>query len=219
MKEGNVYNRLLIYQKKQTISKKINESKKDIKQLFHLVNNIIMSRAPSPMPEGKSDAQLASEFASSFLDKIKKNRFQLQNTDRYIPEVNASVPKLHELQLLTEEEIEKEMHSMNSKTCELDAIPTYLIKDILSAILKTITKIVSISLTTGTFPLDWKTTIDRPLFKKARLERSKKNYRPVSNLCSLSKLVEHCMLRQFLKHCDNNCLYLITNLHIGQTIV
>ena len=42
--------------------------------------------------------------------------------------------------------------------------------------------------------------------KKARLERSKKNYRPVSNLCSLSKLVECCMLRQFLKHCNNNCL-------------
>ena len=61
-------------------------------------------------------------------------------------------------------------------------------------------------LTIGTFPLDWKTAIVRPLIKKAGLERSKKNYRPVSNLCSLSKLVEHCMLKQFLKHCNNNCL-------------
>ena len=61
-------------------------------------------------------------------------------------------------------------------------------------------------LTSSTFPLDWKTAIVRPLIKKARIERSRKNYRPVSNLCSLSKLVEHCMLRQFLKHCNNNCL-------------
>ena len=29
MRERNVYNRILIYQKKQTISKKINENKKD----------------------------------------------------------------------------------------------------------------------------------------------------------------------------------------------
>ena len=152
-KERNVYNRLLIYQKKQTISKKINESKKDMKQLLHLVNNITMSRAPNPMPEGKSDAQLTTEFASFFLDKIKKIRFQFQNTDQYIPEVNASVPKLHELQLLTEEEIEKEICSMNNKTCELDAIPTHLMKDILPAVLKTITKIVNMSLTNWYFPI------------------------------------------------------------------
>ena len=59
---------------------------------------------------------------------------------------------------------------------------------------------------TGTFPLNWKTAIVRPLFKKAGLELTKKNYRPVTNLCSLSKLVEYCMLRQLLKHCDDNCL-------------
>ena len=165
-----------------------------------------MSKAPKPMPEGKTDAQLAGKFASFFFDKIKKIRLQFQNTDQYIPEVNASVPRCHELQPLTDEEIEKEICSMNNKTCELDAIPTYLIKDILPAVLKTITQIVNMSLTTGTFPLDWKTAIIRPLIKKAGLELRKKNYRPVSNLCSLSKLVDHCMLRQFLKHCDNNCL-------------
>ena len=72
-KERNVCNRLLIYHKKQTISKKINESKNDTK-LFHLVNNITMSKTPYPMPEGKMDAQLAGEFASFFLDKIEKNQ-------------------------------------------------------------------------------------------------------------------------------------------------
>ena len=43
MKERNAYNRLLIYHKKQTISKKINENKNDTKQLFHLVNNITVT--------------------------------------------------------------------------------------------------------------------------------------------------------------------------------
>ena len=95
---------------------------------------------------------------------------------------------------------------MNNKICELDDIPTYLTKDILPAVLKTITQIVNMSLTTSTFPLDWKTVIIKPLIKKAGLELSKKNYKSVSNLCSLSKLVEHCMLKQFFKHCDNNCL-------------
>ena len=151
-KERNAYNRLLKYQKKQTISKKINDSKKEMKQLFHLVNNITMSRAPNPMSEGKSDVQLTTEFASFFLNKIEEIRRQFQNADQYIPEVNASVPKLHELQPLTEEEIEKEICSMNNKTCEFDAIPTHLIKNILPSALKTITKIVNMLLTSSTFP-------------------------------------------------------------------
>ena len=88
---------------------------------------------------------------------------------------------------------------MNNKTCELDAIPTNLIKNILLAVLKTITQIVNMSLTTGTFPLDCKTAIIRPLIRKAELELSKKNYMPVSNFCFLPKLVEHCMLKQFLQ--------------------
>ena len=95
---------------------------------------------------------------------------------------------------------------MKNKTCELDAIQTNLIKGILLAVLKTITQIVNMSFTTGTFLLDWKMAIVRPLIKKAGLELSKKNYRPVSNLCFLSKVVEHCMLKEFLKHCDNHCL-------------
>ena len=131
----------LIYKKMQMISKKINENKNDTKKLFHLVNSITMSKAPNPMPEGKTDAQLAGEFATFFLNKIEKIRLQFQNTDQYIPEVNASVPRLHELQPLTNEEIEKEICSMNNKTCELDVIPTYLIKDILPAVLKTIAHI------------------------------------------------------------------------------
>ena len=59
------------------------------------------------MPEGKTDAQLAGEFASFFLDKIEKIRLQFKNTYEYLTEVNASVPGLHELQPLTDEEIEK----------------------------------------------------------------------------------------------------------------
>ena len=59
------------------------------------------------------------------------------------------------------------------------------------------------SLTTGTFPLDWKTAIIRPLII---IRTNQENYRPVSNLCFLSKLVECCMLKQLLTHCDDNCL-------------
>ena len=118
MKERNSNNRLLIYHKKQTISKKNNESKNDTKQLFHLINNTTMSKTANPMPEGKMGAQLAEEFASFFLEKIEKIRLQFQDTDKYIPEVNTSVLMLWHLLLMTNEEIEREILSMKNKTCE-----------------------------------------------------------------------------------------------------
>ena len=77
MKERNIYNKLLINHKNQTISKKINERRNNTKQLFHLINNITMSKTAKPMPEGKMDAQLAEEFASFFLQKIEKNQITI----------------------------------------------------------------------------------------------------------------------------------------------
>ena len=64
---------------------------------------------------------------------------------------------------------------MKNKTCELDAILMNLIKDILPTVLSTITQIVNMSLTTGTFPLEWKTAIVRPLINEAGLALNMKN--------------------------------------------
>ena len=82
----------------------------------------------------------------------------------------------------------------------------FQLKDILPAVFETILQIVNMSLTTGAFLLDWENAIVRPLIKNTRLQLSKYNYRPISNLCFLSKLVKHCVLKQFLIHCDDNCL-------------
>ena len=53
----------------------------------------------------------------------------------------------------------------------------------------------------GIFCEHWKLAIIKPLLKKIGLELILKNYRPVSNLSFLSKLVEKCALDQFLHHC------------------
>ena len=87
---------------------------------------------------------------------------------------------------------------MDKQTCELDHIPTEVLKRILPTILGTITEIVNLSLSTGSFAQDWKTAVVKPLLRKPGLDLAKKNYRPVSNLSFLSKLVERCMLKQLL---------------------
>ena len=69
------YTGFLIYHKKQTISKKISESKNDTKQFYHLVNNITMSKTPNPMLDEKMDAQLGESLLHSFSIRLKKSDF------------------------------------------------------------------------------------------------------------------------------------------------
>ena len=51
---------------------------------------------------------------------------------------------------------------------------------------------------------EWKTAILRPLLKKCGLALIESNYRPVSNLPFISKLVEQAVMKQFNTHCDLN---------------
>ena len=61
------------------------------------------------------------------------------------------------------------------------------------------------SLESGIFASTWKTTI-HPLLKKAGLDLILSNFRPVSNLLFISKLVEKMILIQFNKHCSTHKL-------------
>ena len=90
---------------------------------------------------------------------------------------------------------------MTIKSCELDILPTFLLKKSLPKINKFLTRLVNISITSGTFPNVWKMAIVRPLLKKVGLETINSNYRPVSNLSCLSKLLEKAVLSQFNDQC------------------
>ena len=83
----------------------------------------------------------------------------------------------------------------------MDPIPTSLVLDCISVLLTPITYIVNYSLQEGSFPSCFKTAHVTPLLKKAGLDRNiLKNYRPVSNLCDISKLIEKAVARQINEH-------------------
>ena len=95
---------------------------------------------------------------------------------------------------------------MASKSCELDPLPTTVLKEILPSVIGPLTKIINVSLTQRIFADMWKVAVIRPLIKKLGLDLLLSNYRPVSNLSFWSRLVENVVLQQFNKHCDQNNL-------------
>ena len=104
---------------------------------------------------------------------------------------------------MTKKQVGIVIASLQSKSCELDAIPTTILKKMLPDVIPLITKIVNISLTEGCFCKDWKTAVVRPLLKCLGLQLILSNYRPVSNLTFVSKIVECCMLLQLSQHCND----------------
>ena len=91
---------------------------------------------------------------------------------------------------------------MPTKTCKSDIIPTKLLKEVLPAIIPALTKIVNLSIKNGIFSEKWKSAIVKPLIKSSTKGTTQQNYRPVSNLTFISKVVEKLTLNQFTKHCD-----------------
>ena len=94
---------------------------------------------------------------------------------------------------------------MPSKSCELDVIPTKLLKEpkVLDVLLPSICDIMNTSLSKGTFVDSCKLAIVRPLLKNQGLDLVDSNYRQVSNLSFSSKVLEKLALQQFNTHCNN----------------
>ena len=103
---------------------------------------------------------------------------------------------LGSLKPATNQEISKIIRSSASKACDLDPIPTWLLKLCLSELLPVITYIVNLSLSTSIVPYELKLALITPLLKKVLLDPEVlKNFRPVSNLTYLSKIIERVVVR------------------------
>jgi len=77
------------------------------------------------------------------------------------------------------------------KSCTLDPVPTFLLREFIDLLLPYVTTMVNASLSQGRFPSSQKHAVITLLLKKAGLDTADMgNYRPVSNLPFMSKVVE-----------------------------
>ena len=200
--ERNHYNCIVQSKKRNNIQSEVIKAKGDMKQLYSIMGQITGSAKSNLLPEGKSNVELAKEFTDFFLNKILTIRKQFEDISPYM-RTTKDILILQKFAPMSEKEVKEIIISMKSRCCELDALPTSLLKRMIDVCLPSITKIVNISLEMGQFTYQWKVAIVRPLLKKLGLDLINKNYRPVSTLSFLSKVIERAMLKQFNQHCNN----------------
>ena len=199
----NSYYARLTESKKSNIRKQITDCSNDSRKLYTLVTNLTNKPEPQKWPTHNNKEDLAEDFATFFENKILQIRGLFNGVKQYEAITKTSVPLLRKFALLTETQTALIIKQMKSKSCELDDIPTNILKKILPTVCPLITKIVNTSLTNREFGTKWKMAMVRPLIKKISLELIKQNFRPVSNLAFISKIVERAMLLQLSQHCQD----------------
>ena len=107
---------------------------------------------------------------------------------------------LSKFEALPLQSVRKLITNSPAKSCEIDPIPTSIVKECLDELSPTISSMINLSLEIGHFPDMWKGALVKPKLKKSGLEPEKKNYRPVSNLQFLSKLAEKAVIQQTVSH-------------------
>ena len=94
------------------------------------------------------------------------------------------------------------------RSCELDPIPSKLLIECLDYIIPYLTDLFSSSLASGIFPQCFKSALITPILKKRCLDHNDlNNYRPVSNLCFIAKILEKLVLSQVSSYLNSHNLY------------
>ena len=94
------------------------------------------------------------------------------------------------------------------KSCELDPIPSKILIECLDSILPSLTDLFNSSLASGIFPQCFKSALVTPILKKRCLDLNDlNNYRPVSNLCFIAKILEKLVLSQVSSYLNSHNLY------------
>ena len=105
------------------------------------------------------------------------------------------------------DEVQKIINSKPIKSCSQDPIPANIFRQFLSELLPFITGMCNKSLQEGWLPVSQRHAIVRPIVKKDGLDPGDtKNYRPISNLTFLSKLIERMVCQQLTAYLEKQDL-------------
>ena len=168
------------------------------KELHQIVNTLSNRHPPKILPTIYPSADLPSIFIKHFTNKVEKRRANIASehvTSTLVTGTTAATfSSFEKVSQLTVKEC-----ILNSapKSCELDPIPSKLLIECLDSILPSLTDLFNSSLASGIFPQCFKSALVTPILKKRCLDHNDlNNYRPVSNLCFIAKILEKLVLSQ-----------------------
>ena len=165
--------------------KRMNKDSLGIEALEH--NNKLVTDAI-----GKVEA-LSQEYESVFVD---------ENTDNVPNILPSPYPDMESFEV-SEKGVLAQLEQLDkNKSTGPDSLSPYLLKLIAPVISNPLTKIFKQSINESKSPLDWKIQFISPILKPGKDKLQASSYRPISITCICSKILEHIIYSETMKHLD-----------------
>ena len=195
--------------KKQYYHSIINKNSANTRALYYAIDKELDRKKASPLPDADDIGKLASDFNTFFLDKIKSIMSNFDNHDSLLPDsTEQSDTFLNEFEPCTIEELKEIVQGSEIKCAPTDFLPSEIIKENIEPFYPVLCDLVNLSLKTGS--IDGLKIADIiPTLKNHSLDPNNfKNYRPISNLSYLGKLIERVVLKRLNVHMEQNGMHI-----------
>ena len=198
-------NRMITESRRAFYARRVNESSRDPRALWRCVRGLLHTENhPISHEPGMSE-----RFSDFFNDKIVKAKTKIAGLRAHLnpslqptqEDVIASDSCLHYLAETSVAEVSKLVAKLPNKSSPLDYLHTSVIKSCSKVISPLIVRLANLTFAEGYFPDQFKMAQVTPLIKKQGLDASDpSNYRPISNLNTISKVIERLCLARLLPH-------------------
>ena len=185
-------------------------NKGNVQALFKMANKIFDKNSGSrSLPQHENATSLADQFNNFYSEKVQQIRKKIPKSNFDMQKYSTTftgIP-LFSFKPATVAELQEILKTSGIKTSFHDILPASVLKQVIDSLLPYICKLVNKSLSTGSVE-GLKEAVINPLLKKAGIDPEMlKNYRPVSDLLFLSKLIERVVDRRLFDHMSMNNLH------------
>ena len=154
-----------------------------------------------------SSSPFAQQLLDYFVDKVVSVR-RSTGGSQALTVLSLTTARLDQFVVCSAEDILKVITAAPSKSCALDPVPMEVLEMFLPELILYITAVSNSSLLQGSLPDSQRPAVVVPRLKKANADHTDvKNYRPVSNLTFMSKVVEKRVCRQLEAYVEEHDLF------------
>ena len=208
----NLYSNAMNQARSGHVSNICNKNENDTSMLFRSINYYLDDEVSKLLPSHTNPLTLANEFGDFFLQKINQIRADIDNDSSIDVTLRCAYhdsccSSFSDFNVLTNDDTLKLITEMPCKLNDADPILLSYLKEHVTYFLPSLNHIVNLSLQSGRFPDLLKHGKVSPILKSRSADSEiHNNFRPVTTLPFLSKLLEKAASSQLISYLDYNDL-------------
>ena len=189
------------------LREKVATSAGDPKNMWRTTRDLLHTSSTGGLDDGDC-AEMTTAFSQFFLNKVARINETIRSTHCQMPLINLLPdnivhfgPQLMDFGSVSVKEVRILIGSMSSKSSPLDVLPTSLVKSCIDVFAPVVARLANLSFASGKFSTVFRMAQVLPLLKKQGLDcMSPGNYRPISNLKTISNIIERLVLGRLKQH-------------------